>query len=743
MPVFKHRLLRSSAIFATMLASSTAFADDTGKKDDTQNQVLLAPISVTAQKREEDVQDVPISIDVRSEDDLNAKQIHSTTDLLQSSPNAQFGGGVSGAAYTPYTAVRGVGSAEVDSDPSIGMFVDGIPLTDTQSYTSGLLDMQQVEILRGPQGTLYGRNTLGGSVNMTTNKPDTDALSGKVQIDAGTKGVRTEVVGNAPITKGKSAARLAVSVDHAPNDTENDTGKDTGGHERAQGRFSLLTAPGDSTTMTTSIEAQTQKLRDQGVKTLADYQADRDSISVGNPFHGTSQSLLARNEIVHELGSGATLTSLTGARYQKTEFNGSSAPDGYFATTEALMQGFGVTGYTHRTSNPYESEFTQLSQEFRYTSPEQQAFRYVVGLYGDLTSTERTYGAGNSWDSNLVLTGTGVDLRMKSTTDSRSLAAFGDASYDLTEALEAFAGLRVGYDSKDFEYRMSHNNASYMALMFTGATSLMESYEGSLDKVYTTPRAGLRYKFNDDNSVYGSVSQGYKSGGFNASMLFSNGSTPAEYKSERLTNYEIGMKNSLFGGNVSLSSALFYIDWKDQQVLSYDATTTATPIVNADKSRSYGGEVSGRAELGAGWHVGAGLGYSDATYEDFKNAPRTGGGGSFDASGNQQQYHSKFTGNAELGYSWDPNLLDMTASATVGYQYRSKFYFDAQNTMAQDGYGTVNARIGAENEHYGLYLWGQNLTDEKYLVSSVNYGSGVLVSEGDGVSFGLSGSLKF
>lgn len=142
-------------------------------------------------------------------------------------------------------------------------------------------------------------------------------------------------------------------------------------------------------------------------------------------------------------------------------------------------------------------------------------------------------------------------------------------------------------------------------------------------------------------------------------------------------------------------------------------------------------------------NLGGGIGYADATYVDFKGAPKTGGGGSFDASGKQQQYHSKLTGNAELGYGWDIGIADLKGSAVAGYKYRSKQYFDIQNTMAQDGFGTVDARIGAENDSYGLYLWGRNLTDERYVASAVNYGYGALVTQGEPLTFGVTGIVKF
>ena len=743
MTSLKTRLLGCSAGLLCAAIGLGAQAEEAGEGGSV---MILDTISVTAQKRSETAQDVPVSMDVRTDKDLQQRHLTDTKEVISSSPNAQMGGGNSGAAYTPYVAIRGVGSSEIDSDPSVGMFVDGVPMTDAQSYTSGLLDVERVEIMRGPQGTLYGRNTLGGSINMITRKPDASQTEGRLQVDVGNFGqTRTEMMVNTPINQGESAVRAAIAVDDHPGYTENDNpaGKDSNSHENYHGRLGVMTTLGDRTTVLLSTEGQRQKLRDGGTMTKSDFDAGRDSINIENDFHGELQSIGGRAEVNHELGSGATVTSITALRRQDTEYEGRTSPASYFSSVATQMAGIGVTGYTHRANNTFDADFTQVSQELRLASPDQGPFKYVFGLYGDASRGQREYSATNTWATNATLTGTGVTLAMNGTTDSRSLATFADGSYALTDRWEVFGGMRLGYDSKDFKYRMTHDNASYVGMMFTGANTLLSTYEGSQDSTYATPRAGVKYHLDTDNNVYASVSQGYKSGGFNASMLFANAVASAQYKSEHLTNYELGMKNSLLGGHLSLESALFYIDWENQQVLSYDATTGATPIVNAPRSRSLGGEMSVRANLGGGWHLGGGIGYADATYVDFKGAPKTGGGGSFDASGKQQQYHSKLTGNAELGYGWDIGIADLKGSAVAGYKYRSKQYFDIQNTMAQDGFGTVDARIGAENDSYGLYLWGRNLTDERYMASAVNYGYGALVTQGEPLTFGTTGIVKF
>lgn len=709
----------------------------------------LGTMFVTAQKRSEDATEVPISMDVMNSDDFNRLHLYTTEGVLSYSPNAQMGRGNSGAAYTPYIAIRGVGSAEIDSDPSVGMFVDGIPVTDTQSYTSNMLDMERVEILRGPQGTLYGRNTLGGSINLVTRRPNLDEREGLLAFDIGNYGyVRTELVNNLPFDQGNSAIRAAIAFDRNSGFVDNYAPgqKDDQASENYQGRFSFLKKFGSVTTLEFSIEGQKQRRRDGAVMTISEYNRGTDHVTMNNAFHGELKSAGARIEVNHIFNDGHVFTSLTGFREQDTDYEGRAAPDGYFASTEDYMQSMGLWGYKRRVNNSFSGDFKQYSQEFRLSSPDETSFKYVIGIYADYSKRNRNYNAEDSWNvNNIMFPGTsGVNVEMASKTDSWSLAAFADGSYAFNEKWEIFGGLRIGHDVKKFDYKMKSNNSDYVQMMLTSPSDeqVVTNYSRNLSKNYVTPRVGLRRKINEDHNVYMSVSRGYKSGGFNTSILYP--SISGEYKEETLTNYEIGMKNTFFNRRITLDSALFYIDWKNQQVLSYDTLTNATPILNANKSRSAGIELALKANVGQGWSIGAGIGYADAIYRDFRGAPRTGRPGQVNVKGKQQQYHSKFTGNVEIGYEWGLGWHDLQGIVNIGYQYRSKFYFDPENILSQKGYGTFNARLGVSSDKYGVFLWGRNLASKRALASAAHLnGDGALVTEIAPRTFGLNGFIKF
>ncbi|MDL2275826.1 TonB-dependent receptor, partial [Desulfosarcina sp. OttesenSCG-928-G10] len=672
-----------------MVAPLSSLAEDNPphtEENTTSRETELDLIVVTAQKRSEAENAVPISLDITTADQINAQHMTTTEDIIKTTPNVMMGRGNTGASYTTYIGIRGVGSSEIESDPSVGVFMDGVPLTLMHNFMSNLLDVEQVEVLRGPQGTLYGRNTLAGAINLISKKPDPTATAGRISIGGGNHGqFRTELIANSPLRDGEAALRGAFAYDHLGRVWDNDAGPKTGQHEYYQGRLSYLQVLGDSTTMDLSVDAQKQNRTDGAVMTLRDYKEGKDRFNVDTPFGGTIDAGGGKAEFNHELNGGHQLTSITAYRKTSVTYDGNYGPAGYFgAMSQYYGTMLGLTGFSYREKGMFDEDFDQISQEIRLTSPDRGAFKYVVGLYGDYNSTDRSYGVANTWSGidpdswgsfDWAQNGTYGDTKLHGDQDAWSVAMFGNASYEITESWEIFGGLRLGYDKKKYDFHTSSNlGDSFISTFWDGQTSLIRSYDDTRDHTYMTPRAGIKYKFTENHLMYGSVSQGYKSGGFNTSMFY-EGAPGFEYDEETTLNYEIGMKSLFLDRQIHLDLSAFYIDWKDQQVLALDVVTQSTPIVNADESRSYGAEVSLTGRFQNGLKFGLGLGYADATYEDYKDAPATFPTSmldmSFDASGNQQQYHSKLTSRANLGYEYALPWSDLTADMNVTYNYRS------------------------------------------------------------------------
>lgn len=702
-------------------------------------QQVLAPldeIKVTAQKRTEDVQDVPISVDVWSGQRIEQNQFTRRDQVLDATPNAQMGS-ATGSLYTNFTAIRGVGSALIDTDPSVGLYVDGIGAGASQTYGGSLLDIARVEILRGPQGTLYGRNNLAGSVNIISNVPDPTRAYGEIGADYGSyNAIRTFGFYNTPIGNTGWAVRGAVSAFRNDGYTPNlATGQNVNSLQDIAGRLSILGPINDSVDFLASIEHEHQRPYDSAYMTDGQFRAGNTTVNLANPFNGTLDTTTGRMQFTARLDNGDRLISLTGMRLNSTNFKGNPFPPNYFAATNAFYGMFGFTGFQYRTDNPFSGSYNQVSQEFRYESDQNARFKWVAGAYGEYSEGSRQYGLTSTFDPGFA--GSSMTLSSKGVTDTTAIAAFADGTYALTERWKIFAGARVGYDHKTFDYNFNSNNPVFAPLI----AGFSPSYNSSLSAPYVTPRFGTQYDLTDKLNVYASASRGYKSGGFNTGFV-AVGDEKA-FEAETLWNYEAGWKGRFLNDRLEFNGAAFFMDWRDQQVQTFNVAVQSTPIQNAPKSRSMGGELDARFKLDDHWSLRASAGYVDATYVEFTNALATGSPGVIDVSGNQQQYISKYTATAGIGYTWNVGYDNLVGLVDVSYQYRSSFYFDVANTLRQPGYGLVNARVGVENDRYAAYVWGQNLADQRYRTISTDFGPGPLVAVGAPLMVGGTFKLKF
>ncbi|NBG92507.1 TonB-dependent receptor [Pseudomonas sp. 9.1(2019)] len=432
------------------------------------------------------------------------------------------------------------------------------------------------------------------------------------------------------------------------------------------------------------------------------------------------------------------MVAVTSLSKNKVDYTGSFFPNGYFNELNADYEAAGLAGYQNRVNNPYSSTFKQASQEIRYVSVPDAPIKWLAGAYGEYSDSQRAYTATSTFDPAMGI-GDGVTQTSRGQTKTTSFAVFSDASFAATDKLEIFGGLRIGHDKKKFNYDFSVDNPAWTALGMDAG--FVTAQRETLSTTYAVPRIGVRYQLTDDTQTYASVSRGFKSGGFNIGFVQKGDERP--YKNESLVSYQIGLKSELIKNVLSLDTALFYIDRKNQQVQTYNALTQTTPVANAPKSRSLGGEVTLKAQLDEHCSGYAGLGYTDATYVKFENAPATGTTGVVDASGKQQQFVSRYTGKLGAAYAWDIGAYNLKGRGDLGYQYRSSFYFDQSNTQKQGGYGLVNARLSVGNNEYEGYVWGENLSNERYRTSAADFGYGRLVTVGNPRTFGVGVSKTF
>ena len=283
-----------------------------------------------------------------------------------------------------------------------------------------------------------------------------------------------------------------------------------------------------------------------------------------------------------------------------------------------------------------------------------------------------------------------------------SLALYGDVTWHLGDRLDVFAGARLTYDKKQIDYR-------HLADDGIGALAPLQSLDDSLSHLDLSPRLGLSYDLTPEVLLYGVVSKGYRAGGFNT--FFVQGDN-LKVGHEVAWNLELGVKSTWFDDRLVANAAAYWFEWEDQQVQS---SSLGFPVLNADLSRSLGLELSLAGRPRPGLDLFVGLALTEAEFKDFKDYPANVTGVPSDVSGNRLPYSSRF--DIALGGQWiHPIESGLRLFGRVDYRYRSALPFDPQGVLDQAGYDLLDARVGLEGDHWGLYLWGKNLTDSDYRV---------------------------
>ncbi len=646
----------------------------------------IETVVVTAEKRPEDLQKVPLSMTVLSSEDLSKKGINSLRQLEFSVPNLSFVG--VDTSVGPTVAIRGISSdaRNIGFESGVSMYVDGVYTGRPDTFNADMLGIEQIEVLRGPQGTLFGKNTTAGALNITTRQP-TDTLEGSAEFEYGTF---NQVVGrgtiSGPLVEGKLAAEAggffrfrggyqANLFDGTRKYDENSIG----------GQAKFRYTPNASTDITLAFDGLAEHYRPDANQVLPGsfgYVPGQDprAVNIDAPVFQKRQIFGTSLTANLQLEDGTTLTSISAYRLADTHF---------LSDDDASPEPF-------LTSNFVDNQ-NQFSQEVRLASPGEGALTYVAGVYffAQGVNTRRA-----SIIPPFTLLGPmGVAVTLDGSVNTRSYAAFGQAEYKFTDALRLSAGLRYTYEEKDL--RMNLMGSPLFGIIDLNATR-------SISDSNLSPMVSLSYAFSDEVNGYAKISEGFKSGGFNADFV---ASSQVEFKPETVTNYEIGLKTQI-ADHLRLNVAAFYMDYDDLQVSSFQQFSGFV-ISNAAKAHIWGAEVDGVAELFPGFELTGGLGYLNATFSSYPN----GGGLGIDYTGNTLPNAPHWTGNVAGEYTF--KLLDWgTAFARAEYAYRDFSFTDSSNDAGHllSGFGLFDARIGLNSPdgRWTFELWGKNLSDKLY-----------------------------
>jgi len=643
--------------FATsLLLSGSIYAQDTTQE--------LESITVTAQKTEENVQEVPIAMSVFDEFDMEDKRIKSIKDIAPYTSSLMFFDDANGAGFSP--TIRGLKTDSGADSSSLAMYIDGVPMLGSIGFNAVFMDIERIEVLKGPQGTLYGKGAEAGVINIITKKSDNETKA-KIGAEFGSDNKKEYSFGvSGPIVKDK--LYIGVSGKHYEKDGMiNNTykGGQTDDREYNYGKVNLRYTPTDDLEL--SLISQLLQGDDGGVS--------------WNPISATSR----KNPSTVGISEPKTLLNAFRIKYNYDNYKFESITT-HKKIEQRALRDFDFTSYDvyHMRQNNDRENF---SQEFRL-SAKYDNFNWLMGLNADKEEVKMDAGVSSIYPS--------FSSVHKSDYEADSYGIFAHAEYALADNLFLLGGLR--YDKNNIEYKEE------------GSTTTVTN---SFSEV--SPKIGLEYKLNKNSMLYSTIAKGYKPGGI---YTYAAQGYPKAYNKETLWAYEIGSKNSFLDNTLVLNAAVYYMEVDDMQVTAYTSTTGSHEYKsNAAEATSKGFEFDLSYKVNNNLKVFTSFGYNKTKFDNYKDERG-------DYSGNTNHMAPKYNYNVGALYRTDNGFY---ASADVnGY---GDMWLNRENDFKRDAFNLVNTKVGYESENYDIYLYADNLFDKEYDSKGIYNGSYVIYSE--------------
>ncbi|GIL37969.1 TonB-dependent receptor [Roseiterribacter gracilis] len=723
--VSSRRLRRLLCASVTFAALTTAWSEASAQVNNSDE------IIVTARRREETLKDVPVAVSAFSAAKLDQLGATDITALQQSTPNLTMQV-ARGTNSTVIGFIRGVGQQDPlwGFEPGVGLYVDDVYIARPQGAVLDIFDLDRIEVLRGPQGTLYGRNTIGGAVKYVTKKigPGTE-VEGKFTI--GSYGEHDEF-GSFKTRQGNVGLSIAIAKnDHDGYGRNLTTGAQHYNKDNAAGRVALEFTPTDKIF----------------IRASADWMHD-----MSRPRHG-HREVQALDILGKPIAGGEVLSDVYATRA------GSGDENSVITQGVSLLAEYAATdALTFKSITAYRSGHTEGTIDFdnlpaaildvpaKYNDHQfSQELQAVVNL-GKLTGVAGFYymngTAAGAFDT--VVSQIATTTATAGFVDTTSYAGFANFSYAVTEQLSLELGGRYTRDEKTGSvYRQNFtglrsplfgNNAAIPGL-------LRSNFTNSKDFSKFTPHASVSYKVTPDITTYASFSRGFKSGGFDmrADVVLTPNSVNG-YAPETVDTYEVGVKGNFLDRRLTVNAALFHSSYKDQQVTLQTpvGASIASQVINAGKSTIEGAELEAVAVLGPQLTANLSVGYVNASFDQYLalDLTRTPPVTRDFAAERKFQNTPRWNGSAGLTFrqpAW--NGSNFTLSPTVSY--RSKMYmFEVPSALDQPSYWLFNTTAAwtSADEHMRISINAQNITDERYRVGGYNFPTSAGVFFGNSVT---------
>lgn len=722
------RSLIAAAICGALSAPALVHADDG---------LALEEVLVTAEKRESSLQETPISLLAFSSERLERFGIGDLGDLAGLAPNVTMSP-FPNSRSSMVVFMRGVGNndSQTTQDPAIGVYVDGVYIARSVGLTGDVADLERIEILRGPQGTLYGRNTTGGAINMITAKPS-DEFGVSQKLSFGNRDFWQSLT---KLETGKHqgvAAKVTYMESSHEGWVKNTGAGDNFGEEKKKaGRVALRWDASDSVTVDYAYDfseidgpqhfyQKTRTLIPLPSLTVPASEERQESGTWWKPVEPSSTEISGHTLIVTWDSPLGEFKSITGYReLEETTHQDYGGGDQFFEANVEVEQ-------------------DQFSQEFQLVGDIGTSVRYVAGLY---YFEEESYESEVDFSLNPMVfpptypqsEGRQID------SDAKAYAVYGQATWT-PEALESKLDVTLGA-----RYTVDKRSARKNSIYFVGGEQ-----SGSDDWSNFNPSITVDYNWTDELSTYAKVVTAYKAGGFNTRSTEAGFQPP--FDEEEMTSYELGLKSSWLNNRVSVNAAVFRADYTDMQTqqITDNSTIFLTDVYNVGEAQIDGFEIDMMAVLLRGLTLQLSYGYTDADFVEYID--QRGGSPTFGqdiSAGAKMPYAPENNYSVGLDYQRGIGSGANTAllTASLDYSWTDERYGTAVNDDIEgfflDDYGIVNARLALSEMSVGdgeleVAFWGRNLNDEDYKVHSISLGVYHAAVFGEPKSFGFDVKLSF
>jgi iron complex outermembrane receptor protein len=649
----------------------------------------IEEVIVTAQMREENAQSIPLAIGVYDEKFIDLVGASSLTEMEAAIPNINFGRGDRNTRGE--IAIRGVGdySRNIGTDARVAVYIDGVLTGRSSSFDQSLLDVAQVEVLRGPQGTLAGTNALAGAINIVTQKPD-DEFKAELFGNAGNYDLNS-LTGkiNLPITTDLFASLLLGTTQQDGYIDNITLDRDLQGVDRDVAKLKLRYLGVENLTLDVGFDYLQDDEKSTNAEALADGAFNGFSLApepfvVAHDADEFEQRELKGTtiEASYETPESFRWTSITGIR--ANEFSELSEED-YSPLDIAVSR--------------FDEKSDQFSQELRLTSPKGEKVDYVIGAYflDQDISTQRSAVTGA-----MFRLAPNASVQTPATAEVQSTSLYAHGNYYLNSQWSLTAGIRYVHEVKNIDYSSIDSTG-----LFIDVDHLYDQ------KTFNEPlpKFGINFQLTPDVLFYTSVARGYKSGGWNADFITTLENF--QFDPEYAINYELGAKSTLLNNRLTLNASGFVTKFDDFQVFQFVPTQssgTVLSLTNAGKVTSQGIELDVRAILTNSLSASFNAAFTQAKFDEFKD----GGGVGVDYDDNYLPYAPERSYFVALDYS-KPLLAQLGFYGHIDYGYTGDYFANPNNSPDNSipSRYLANARLGITIEsHWDISLWVKNMTDE-------------------------------